>query len=262
MRDANTMYEDRETRLDGAGWDDVAGSADGARFEECEPIAPDDRLIYRIASIWEKQMPESFDAAQEHYIQTVDPFVSHALLPRETDARVTNMLFIEWLVYDYCAEGDWSPFEYYVEALDKIGDAHVVHGLRQVAKSQFFSEFWVLRQFPDQGVGLIKDAFSGQVYALHDKTLAVNASWNDGLLGMRIACVNDVWMQVGIAPMHDNLPKRLLLADDRLALFEVHPEGKTQAANGRGIDFLAFARQLVGADGGYLASLELRRLEG
>lgn len=215
-----------------------------------------------VARFWKAQMPGSYREAQREFVRLVDPYVSHVALPRGTDAEVTNMMFVDWLAYDFAADEGLTPLELVVQALAKKGRERVSNELAQVACTQFFSEFWVCWQMPEEGVSLIEDAVTGAKYRLADKAVASTARWADGLLSMRIACVGDAWHDVGIAPMHDNFPSRADYADDWERLVEDHPECTIAGPSGRGINYLAFARQLLGPDGGYLPSLELHHYVG
>lgn len=209
-----------------------------------------------LAYFWEYCYPASFQEAQERFVQEVDPYVMHMMVPQERDIAVVQMLFTEWLVFDYHAADGKSPLEHFVDTLRAAGRLPEAQHLQQVGQSQFFAQFWVIAQDVEHSTVLLSERKSHQLFHVHNRLIAINEAWDDGLLGVRIAHIDGMWRVVSSAPLHDQGPCKA----DHVCVSSKSSsdvEHITQAARSAQ-SFLLCIRDLIGVHGRYRESVRVQ----
>ncbi|ERI06217.1 hypothetical protein [Atopobium sp. oral taxon 810] len=211
--------------------------------------------VGEVGYFWERCHPESFHEAQERFVREVDPYAMHLMMPCESDIQLVQMMFTEWLVFDYVAPDGHNPLYHYMDACNGAGRCLAADQLKQVEHSQFFSQFWVIAQDEEHGTALLADSKSKQLFHLHNGLVARNENWEDGLLGLRIAHIDGEWRMVGGIPLHD----RGLRKDEHVCVTEMSqcrfegPDAKKNCAQ----SYLSCARDLIGARGRYRGTVEV-----
>lgn len=212
-----------------------------------------------VGEYWKEHHKQSYEQAQEEFMSEVDPYVAYLEYPSEEDILLANMVFSEWLVFDYDAGGGKTPLALYAEMLLRQGDFERGSLLTQLAGTQLFSEYWVMWQGRDRGTSLLVDAFSKKRYQLVDDLVAHHESWANGLLGLRMAQIDGSWYFVGQLPFHDRYPRKEDYSDPS-ELVALHPEGVRALTSAEGVRYLDCARELLGVKGRFLSSVELNYL--
>ncbi len=196
---------------------------------------PSDEEIIEILDDIKYGTPYLFEVARDIFQETVDPAAYHHQASREELIQI-NMAFSEWSLFDFDLGDEMTPIK---------RAARRDPSLKEFVDTQFYSIFWVIKQDRERGLTRLRDVVTCEDFVVHDKLLAKNERWEQGLLGTRIARVGSEWRQAGQVHLHDNAESRPLPHSD--------------AAGGTGIQnrsaFIGHVQSVLGFDGMYNDSL-------
>lgn len=210
-----------------------------------------ERAIDRAGMYWQERKEEVLEEANVVFLGFVDPAFLYGeppMVPHET----VSLLFTEWLVFDFPALGDETPFTWCAKHPHELGadvPADERRCLRAVARTQFFSRFEILEKDAESGMCTFRDVCDGRRYDVHSPFVCAKESWRRGTVAVRIARFNRVWYDVGRVHLYD----RATLEEtgtDGPGMF--HPEDRARRPEAEFVGFyLRLIRDVIGIDGRY-----------
>ena len=202
----------------------------------------------QILSQAEKDHPDAFERARDHFVAFVDPAAYYKPYPTVAEINAVNSAFTEWVLFDFdfaqaaAAERAGEPLpeapQTLVEAYAQ-GDATV----EELARTQFFSTFWVIAQDPKRKLSVMRETRTCRDFEVSCDLISTRRNWTSGTVNARIASVGGRWVSCGRCLSHDSAPS------------EPQPACMTQTDPERDSSrFIELVRELEGVTGRFVAT--------
>lgn len=162
---------------------------------------------------WYDRDEEYFERSRTEFELCVDPLVCYEESPTEREIIQMNVCYTEWFLFEFNMRGGSSPLELTArEGFPGKGRGDEARSYRrmdrlvQLADTQYFSRFLIKRKVPARECAHLVDLFTGEELLVHSKLICDKDHWGKGSLGMRVACVDGEWMDVGQSIFYDRAP--------------------------------------------------------
>lgn len=197
---------------------------------------------------WTARKQDLLPAAGEQFISFVDPAFLYGVPPL-IGPDDFSIMFTEWMLFEYIHLTKGTPAELYVSQLaEGIGPDRLAR-LRQVTTTQLFSRFIIREKDQASGMAVLEDVQTSRRYDVFDPALCANERWSTGTIGERIACVDGLWLPVGLVRLYDRASPETT-AIDGPGFF--HPEDRSRKPEAEHASFyLRLVRDTIGIDGRY-----------
>lgn len=162
---------------------------------------------------WYDRDEEYFERSRGEFELCVDPLVCYEEAPSVREVTQMNVCYTEWFLFEFDMREGHSPLELTAREgfpgkapKDEALAYRRLERLAQIADTQYFSRFSIKRKVPARECAHLVDIFTGEELLVHSPLICEKAHWGSGSLGMRVACVDGEWMDVGQSVFYDRAP--------------------------------------------------------
>lgn len=220
-------------------------SGSATREAEAKRISHD---LNELLRYWASRKQELLPLAGEQFISFVDPAFLYGMPPligRES----FSIMFTEWMLFEFAYLGGSTPAELFIAQPPAGTDPACLARLRCAVRTQVFSRFIIRDKHAESGMAALEDIQTARRYDVYDPALCANDDWRNGTIGERLACVDGLWLPIGLVRLYDRAAPSDTAVDGP-GFF--HPEDRSRKPEAEHASFyLRLVRDIIGIDGRY-----------